>query len=217
MYKTRMFIIFIFSIFVFGKVNAFINDLPLLGKIIYLDAGHGGKDPGAYYKDIYEDDINLSITLKLKEKLESLGATIYLTRNGDYDLSTPNVYLRKKSDLGNRANMINSSNADIYLSLHLNSSSNSSWNGAQVFYDDINDKNKNIAKMFQNYFNKYLNSNREAKEIKNLYMYKRVIVPGVLLELGFISNKNERYLLTSNEYQKKIINVLSDCLIEILL
>ena len=159
----------------------------------------------------YEEDINLSITLKLRDKLESLGATVYLTRDDDYDLSNPNAYLRKRSDLGNRASMINLSNVDMYLSLHLNSSSNSSWKGAQAFYDDINEKNKNIAESFQKYFNKYLNSDRSIKEISNLYMYKKITKPGLLLELGFISNPNERYLLNQEDYQEKIVDVLSNC------
>lgn len=174
MYKLKMFIIFIILVCVIDKVNAFINDVPLLGKVIYLDPGHGGIDPGAYYKDIYEEDINLSISLKLKEKLESNGAIVYITRDGDYDLSSKNVSLRKRSDLANRAKLINESDADVYLSIHLNSSLNSSWKGAQVFYDDINKDNETIAKIFQEEFNKKLNSNRKIKEISDLYMYKNI-------------------------------------------
>ena len=202
-------------ILVFDKANAFMKEAPLVGKTIYLDAGHGGKDPGAYYKDIYEEDINLGIVLKLRDKLESLGAIVYLTRDSDYDLSNPNASLRKRSDLSNRAKMINSSDADIYLSIHLNSSSNTSWKGAQVFYDDINKNNEKLADIFQKNFNKYLNSNRNFQEISTLYMYKRITKPGLLLELGFISNPNERYLLNQDDYQNKIVNVLSDSLLEV--
>lgn len=216
MYKFKMFALFIILICIFGKTNAYIKETPLIGRIIFLDPGHGGKDPGAYYKDIYEEDINLKISLKLKNVLEKMGAIVYITRNADYDLSVPGAYLRKKSDLTNRTKMINSSNAEIYLSIHLNSSTNTSWNGAQVFYDDINSKNQKIAKTFQKYFNKELNSSREEKEISNLYMYKNINIPGVLLELGFISNSNERYLLTQEKYQEKIISTLTNAIIEIL-
>lgn len=215
MYRLKMFLLFIMLILVFDKANAFMKEAPLVGKTIYLDAGHGGKDPGAYYKDIYEEDINLSIVLKLRDKLESMGAIVYLTRDSDYDLSNPNASLRKRSDLSNRAKMINSSDADIYLSIHLNSSSNTSWKGAQVFYDDINKNNENLANIFQKNFNKYLNSNRKIQEISTLYMYKRITKPGLLLELGFISNPNERYLLNRDDYQNKIVNVLSDSLLEV--
>ena len=215
MYRLKMFLLFIMLILVFDKANAFMKEAPLVGKTIYLDAGHGGKDPGAYYKDIYEEDINLSIVLKLRDKLESLGAIVYLTRDSDYDLSNLNAILRKRSDLSNRAKMINSSDADIYLSIHLNSSSNTSWKGAQVFYDDINKNNEKLADIFQKSFNKYLNSNRKIQEISTLYMYKRITKPGLLLELGFISNPNERYLLNREDYQNKIVNVLSDSLLEV--
>lgn len=215
MYRLKMFLLFIMLILVFDKASAFIREAPLVGKIIYLDAGHGGKDPGAYYKEIYEEEINLSIVLKLRDKLEDLGAIVYLTREDDYDLSSPNASLRKRSDLANRANMINSSDADMYLSIHLNSSSNTSWKGAQVFYDDINDNNRKLANIFQKNFNKYLNSNRNIQEISTLYMYKRITKPGLLLELGFISNPNDRYLLNQDDYQNKIVNILTDSLLEV--
>ena len=147
-------------------VNAYINEAPLVGKVVYLDAGHGGVDPGAYYKDIYEEDINLSITLKLRDYLLTKGCTVYLTRDGDYDLSNPKARLRKRSDLSNRASLIDKSNADLYLSIHLNSSTSTAWKGAQVFYDDINKNNKDFALIFQKNFNSNLGSKREEKEIK---------------------------------------------------
>lgn len=216
MYKIKMLLIFLFLVSIIGTTNAQINEFPLLGKVIYLDAGHGGKDPGAYYKDIYEKDINLEITQKLKINLEKLGAIVYTTRNDDYDLSSPNVSLRKRSDLSNRAKMINLSNADIYLSIHLNSSTNTSWKGAQVFYDNVNPKNKKIAEIFQKKFNKELKSTRTIKEITELYMYKNTRIPGVLLELGFISNPYDRNLLINDSYQNKIVNIISSGLIDIL-
>lgn len=216
MYKIKMIILFLICVLLFGQVNAYVAEYPLIGKIVYLDAGHGGVDPGAFYENVYEKDINLEITLKLRDNLEKLGATVYLTRNDDYDLSDPNANLRKRSDLGNRAKMINDSNANLYLSIHLNSMANTKWSGAQVFYDDINEKNIDIANKFQKYFNKYLNSDRKVSEINNLYMYKNINIPGVLLELGFISNSNDRKNLLNDKYKKHIVEVISNCLIDIL-
>ena len=214
MYKYKILIIFLFLLFVFGKVNA--NTKGLEGKKIYLDAGHGGKDPGAYYKDIYEEDINLKIVLKLKDKIESMGGIVYLTRDDDYDLSNLNAKLRKRSDLANRAKMINDSDADIYLSIHLNSSVHTSWKGAQVFYDDINKENEQNAEIFKKQFNKRLNRDKKIKEISNLYMYKNIKKKGLLLELGFISNPIERNKLLNEKYQDKIVNTIIESLIEIL-
>lgn len=216
MYKIKMIILFLICVLLFGQVNAYVAEYPLIGKIVYLDAGHGGVDPGAFYENVYEKDINLEITLKLRDNLEKLGATVYLTRNDDYDLSNPNANLRKRSDLGNRAKMINDSNANLYLSIHLNSMANTKWSGAQVFYDDINEKNIDIANKFQKYFNKYLNSDRKVSEINNLYMYKNINIPGVLLELGFISNSNDRKNLLNDKYKNHIVKVISNCLIDIL-
>ena len=196
----------------FSFVNAGENNLTLLGKVIYIDPGHGGKDPGAIFKDIYESNINLEISLILRDTLEKKGAIVLLTREGDYDLSVDNAINRKRSDLSRRANVINRSNCDIYLSIHLNSISSSTWSGIQVFYDDVNKKNEYIANLFQTYFKSKLNTKREYKELTDRYMYKRINVPGVLIEVGFLSNANDRFLLQKKDYQYKFSNIVSDAL-----
>ena len=172
----------------------------LAGKIIYIDPGHGGRDPGANYKDIKESDINLSICLILREKLEMEGATVYLTREGDYDLSSIYTSRHKKSDLSNRINLINKSNADMYISIHLNATPSSKWHGAQVFYDDVNKENKKIAEVISN----KLNTDRNISEIKGMYLNKNLKVPGVLIEAGFISNASDRKKLLDKNYQIKL-------------
>lgn len=186
----------------------------LLGKVIYLDAGHGGPDPGTIYKNIYEKDINLSIVKKLQEILEKDGAIVYLTRYGDYDLSKNYTGSRKKSDLNNRAKIINNSKADIYISIHLNSISSSTWSGAQVFYDDVNDKNKGLAILMQKQLKKDLKTNREVKEINNMLMNRKITIPGVLIEAGFLSNPNDRYKLQKDEYQYKVAESIKTGIIE---
>lgn len=136
--------------------------------------------------------------MTLKSELEKEGAIVYLTRYGDYDLAST-TYHRKKSDLGNRARMINASDCDLYLSIHLNSSLNNTWNGAQVFYDDINSKNKYLAQALQNEL-----GNKKIVLSNDYYMYSRINKVGVLLELGFISNYNDRTNLQNKEYQIEI-------------
>ena len=180
------------------------NNMRLLGKVIYLDAGHGGPDPGTIYKSIYEKDINLSIVKKLQTILEEEGAIVYLTRYGDYDLSKNYTASRKKSDLNNRARIINESGADIYISIHLNSISSSSWSGAQVFYDDVNEKNYNLALLMQKQLKQDLKTNRKVKQISTMLMNRKITIPGVLIEVGFLSNPNDRYKLQKSEYQYKI-------------
>lgn len=215
--KHLLILIFIFVFCVFYKVDAKITEyeLPLLGKLIYIDPGHGGRDPGAIYKDIYEAPINLEISKTLAERLEKKGAIVYMTRTGDYDISNKNSWNKKHSDLQNRVNLIENANADLYLSIHLNADSSNKWKGAQVFYDDVNDKNKILAEKLQESFKNNLKSNRKIKEISTYYMYRRIkSVPGVLVEVGFLTNQNERYLLRQKSYQNKVSDAIIDGVIK---
>lgn len=191
----------------FLKIDGY--ELPLLGKIIYLDAGHGGVDVGANYKNIYEKDINLSIVKILASKLENMGATVYLTRYGDYDLSNVGVRYRKRSDLYNRAKVINNSAADIYISIHLNSTTSSVWSGAQVFYDDVNNDNIILA----NFLKESIGTKREVVEISDMYFNRLVKIPGVLVEVGFLSNSYDRNNLINLDYQEKISDKIIDGII----
>src|SRR5574344_389243 len=202
-YKLIMIIILFSSMLFVGFID---NSFPLVQKTIYLDAGHGGVDKGASYDGIGESTINLSIVYKLKKLLEKNGAIVYLTRSGDYDLSLPNTSYRKRSDLKERSILINNSNADMYISIHLNAYTDFSWNGAQVFYDDINENNKYCAEVIQNSLKKSLGTTREAKLLKDQYMNSRIKLPGILIEAGFLSNSSERQKLKDSIYQDKIVN-----------
>lgn len=206
--KKNIFILFSFFIgvlvFYSLKVEAV---MPLTGRTIIIDAGHGAEDPGTSYLDIYEKDINLNISLKLEEILGSLGAEVLLTRNGDYDLSSPGVHYRKKSDFDNRIKMINESNADIYLSIHLNYLNDYSYFGPQVFY---NKDNKNLAELIQKKMNEFTKGDRNIKKIpSDTYMYNKLKISGVLIECGFLSNAKERNLLKQEEYQNDLAKSIS--------
>lgn len=190
--------------FNFIKVNSY--SLPLKGKTIYIDPGHGGVDSGAKYRDILEKDINMELSYLLKYSLENKGAKVYMTRYDDYDLSSIGVSRRKKSDLDNRINLINNSDADMYISIHLNSIESSKWNGVQIFYDNINTDNKKLAKLVQSNFD----SNRKISIIKGKYMYSRIKKVGILAELGFLSNSKDREVLLNKNKRVELINKLTD-------
>ena len=207
-YKSIILIIFLKSLFSLSQVHAKTNDLTLLGKIIYLDPGHGGIDSGATSGKYLEKNLNLEITKKLATALGKKGAIVYLTRDGDYDLSDNN-YSRKRSDLSNRARLINESNCDLYLSIHLNSSTDTSWRGIQVFYNNINSQNKEIATIMTNTIKQITSNIKNLKEDNNYYMYKQITVPGILIELGFISNQDDLYLLKQNQYQEKLAQIIT--------
>lgn len=207
-YKTIVFFFFFIISILYSFFHVKAEELPLFGKVIYLDAGHGGADPGALYRDIKEKDINLEICKRLMIKLEEKGATVYLTRYGDYDLSVPHAINRKRSDLSRRANIINDSGCDLYLSIHLNAESSGSFSGAQVFYDDVHEDNKRLAEILQKEFQKNTATKRDATLTNSMYMYKRIERVGVLVEVGFLSNANDRYNLKQTWYQNKVSDIM---------
>ena len=212
--KVCVFLILASLLCAVNFVSAQNKTLPLLSKVIYLDPGHGGADSGAYYKNIREADLNLQLSNRIANNLKKEGATVYLTRYDDYDLSVSGATNRKRSDLSRRANIINKSGCDLFISVHLNADTKEQGYGAQVYYDTINKENEKIAKVFQEELKRYLNTNRDYKENSTKYLQRRVNRPGILLEAGFLSNPNERYLLQKKSYQDKIAEVVKKSIIK---
>ena len=197
-----VFVLFVFLV----NVTYAKNYNPLKEKTIIIDPGHGGPDPGTIYKDILEKNVNLSISKELKKELSKYGVNVIMTRDGDYDLSSPGAIYRKKSDFDNRLTLINIEKADLYLSIHLNYLNDSSYYGPQVFY--LND-DKDLAIITQKELNKISDSNRNVKLIPNdTYMYKRINISGLLIECGFLSNSYDRNRLVDNKYQSKIVEAI---------
>ena len=205
--KKIVFVILLCFILFISNVHA---TLPLIGKQIIIDVGHGGKDMGTSYNSILEKDINLKISEKLRNELIKKGASVMLIRENDYDLSSPNAKRRKKSDFDNRIKLINESNSDLYLSIHINNLSDSKYSGAQVFY--LND-NKKLAEITQSNLNTIAYP-RSIKKMPDVYMYDKLKIKGILIECGFISNSNERNKLQSNEYQLLLANTITKSIIE---
>lgn len=212
-YKIKILIMFITFMCTISYINAN-NTFPLIGKTIYIDSGHGGMDKGATYKNISESEINLQISKYLKEKLEKQGAIVYMTRTENNDLSNINSNNKKRSDLSQRARIINESNADMYISIHLNSDPSPTWSGIQTFYTEKNKENKKIAKIMQEQFKEQLDTKRNEQQIKNMYLYDKLNIKGVLIEAGFLSNPNDRYLLKNKEYQEKLATLITTSIIK---
>lgn len=103
---------------------------------VVLDAGHGGKDGGASSASgVIEKEIVLSITKKVEDYLKLHGINVILTRDGDYDLASEGAKKRKVEDLSKRVQIMNEQENGIVVSIHANAINNSSWSGAQTFYD----------------------------------------------------------------------------------
>ncbi len=172
--------------------------------VVYLDPGHGGRDAGANNGTLLEKEIALNISFKIKDKLENLGIKTYITREGDYDLSSGGTN-KKREDLNKRVKLINQSDANLVVSIHLNAIESSRWRGAQCFYTE---DNKNLATIMQKNMRELLDTNRKAKEIDNIFILDNIKVPGLLIEVGFLSNEEEARLLGSDSYQELIANTI---------
>lgn len=216
-YKTLIFIFFLITILFMQKANAHLmnTDLPLFQKVIYVDPGHGGRDPGTSYGKLLEKDLNLEIALMLQEELSKKGAIVFLTRENDTDYSTKWDKRKKRGDLSRRIQMIEKEKSDLYLSIHINWYTDSYWKGAEVLYSNINPNNKRLGESIMKYFNEKLNSTRHLTTT-DLYMYNSTKVPGVLIECGFISNASERTLLQQKDYQKKLSKLITQGVIDYL-
>ncbi len=182
-------------------------NLPLSGKVIILDPGHGGPDGGATGGDVLEKDIALSISKMVRDYLQEQGALVIMTREQDKDLAgdVQGYRARKREDLFQRVQLINESQADLFLSIHLNAFPSSKSSGAQTFYTLRYKENKEIAKFIQAEFIDNLeNTKRSAKAIDNVYVMKYAKKPGALVEVGFLSNVEERNQLMNTAYQNKL-------------
>lgn len=206
-------IIIILLLLVISSVNtATAQKLPLTGKVITIDPGHGGRDPGTIYQNILEKNLNLEISLKLEKELLKQGATVYMIRRTDIDLSSIYDSNKKRGDLYRRLLLIKEHKSDLYISVHINWYENSRYKGAEVLYNSINKNNKILAEEIMDQFKGVLNSDRNI-HTTDLYLYKNTTIPGVLVECGYLSNYQERKLLVDEEYQKNIAKALTNGII----
>ncbi|MNI02498.1 Germination-specific N-acetylmuramoyl-L-alanine amidase precursor [compost metagenome] len=184
--------------------------LPLSGKTIALDAGHGGPDGGAASKEgLVEKGINLAITLYLRDYLQQAGAIVVMTREEDKDLAnegTKGYSRRKTEDLLNRAEFVSKNKSNLFISVHLNSIPSAKWRGAQTFYYPNHPDNAILASLIQGEIKRNLeNTDRVAKPAdKTVYLLQTLKIPSALVEVGFLSNPEEAALLSNEIYQKKI-------------
>ena len=177
-------------------------------RVIVLDPGHGGLDNGASVAGVDEDTLNLKISFALKEELESRGATVYMTRTDDQDMTKRNYNYSKQDDMYLRALQVDAYQPDLFLSIHLNSSTSSAW-GSQVFYYKKSEDGKRLANCIHDQM-KILTGTRKNVSSSSFYILRATQSLGVLIECGFLSNANERGQLKSRSYHKKLATVISD-------
>lgn len=164
--------------------------------VVFIDAGHGGNDGGCFVGDIVEKNINLSIAELVQGKLEELDYEVIMSRSTD-------TYVAKED----RVRCANDRNADIYVSIHQNFSDEKSVNGMEVWYDgtDMQRDSKRLALLVSQQTARSTGAvEREVRGDADFHVTGSTQMPACLIETGFLSNKEERAKLTSQEYQEKI-------------
>lgn len=175
-------------------------------KVIVIDVGHGGTDPGKVSSNgIEEKDVNLQIALYLKDYLIAQDYTVYMTRETDCGLYDKNVSKKKVSDLNNRIQFFKDKNASYVVSIHQNSYPDTTPHGAQTFYFTGSTEGKAFAETVQDSLLAFDDTNtRQAKNSSTYYLLKNSHVPSIIIECGFLSNPEETMKLTDPNYQKEL-------------
>ncbi len=168
-------------------------------KIVVIDAGHGGHDPGAQYEDYNESDLNLKMLLYLKEYLDKSGIKAYYSRETDVFYS-----------LYDRAAIAENVDADMFISIHHNASTNKETNGTYVYYSELDTysslnglTSEILAQYMQDALVNTLNTTDWGIKAANFVVVRDSKAPAVLLEIGFMSNHDELSRLVKNSFSKK--------------
>ena len=187
-------------------------------KVVVLDAGHGGEDPGkvSSYSDLKEKDLNLKIAFKVKELLEKENYKVIMTREDDklvYTEGTTNIYEKRKQDLTQRKKIMDESAAGIVVSIHLNGFPEAKYYGAQTFYPPNSDKSLKLANSLQKSLRELVDpeNKREPQEKKDpIVILRELVTPTTIVECGFLSNAEEEKKLGTDEYQAKLAGAIVD-------
>lgn len=195
------------------EVNSIENDMLLASNIsitnksivkkqtvVVIDAGHGGYDIGAIGgKKTKEKNVTIPIALKIGSILESKGIKVLYTRKSDNVAWPKNI----KADLKARTEISNKANADLFISIHANSSIFRSAKGMETYYAPQNSKAKSLAGSIQDQLVKNIKLSNRGIKSDNYYVFKNTRATSVLVELAFITNSQEERILNNSSYQNK--------------
>ena len=187
--------------------------------VIVVDCGHGGADPGKVgINDALEKDINLAIGLKLKKMLEENGIKVIMTRETDMGLYSEDSDSKKTQDMKRRCALIDESMPVFTVSIHQNSYHEEYVRGAQVFYYSHSEEGKKLADVLQQQLIKGLDpkNTRQPKANDSYYLLVNTKSPTVIVECGFLSNREEADLLTQDGYQEQAAKAVCEGIMEYL-
>ncbi len=176
---------------------------------ILIDPGHGAEDGGAVSDSgLVEKDINLDISLMLRDQLETAGFSVEMTRERDEMAGSGDTLSEKRrNDFANRLLMYNESGVDAVVSIHQNKFSSPAEHGAQVFYSPNGESSEALARSVRRSITSLLQPDNERAITmagSNIYLLNNCENPCILVECGFLSNEEEAQLLSSEEYRKEM-------------
>ncbi len=208
----KLFTFILFTFFINITNNTTINDIVSDKITIVLDAGHDSVwDKGTSVNNIYEGDINLSYTLKLKEFLE-VDYNVILTRCDENYLGNSSKFV-KKDDLNERIKIIEKSNCDLFISIHQNFYPLKFVKGCEIHYNMNNYQNKIISDFILSYLKYTLhNTTRNIKENNDNYILSQISVPACLIECGYMSNEEELCNLLDENYEYKFVKTIKQAI-----
>ena len=184
---------------------------------VIADAGHGLPDGGTVGSSgTIEQEINLAVTQKLCEVLEGKGIRVTMTRTGENclceDQEGKTLRQIKKEDMNNRLDIIKKSNADLFISIHMNYFNSRSVDGLRLFYSANHPEIKRLAENIQSRMSEVTGAKMYAVKTadKNLFLMKNPPVPAILIECGFLSNIEEEKKLNDGDYQSRIAWAIAD-------
>lgn len=174
--------------------------------VVLIDPGHGGVDPGKVGAgDIYEKDINLEISKKLKTTLEQNDFCVYMTREEDKGLYDESAERKKAQDMKRRVAMIEECAPDVTVSIHQNSFPDASVRGAQTFYYATSEDGKQLAETIQDTLSELADTTKRlAKANMDYYLLKKTSGPIAIVECGFLTNGDELIKLCDETYQEQL-------------
>lgn len=172
----------------------------LNGKVIVVDPGHGGTNPGAVGNNTREADNNLAVGLKLRDKLVQAGAKVVMTRTTDRNVAAVGSSLGQ--ELQARVDIAVKNNADMFISIHSNSNPDSSIAGAMTFYPSS--KSQQLALEVQSALVSATGSVDKGISPATFYVLRNTPMPSILVEMGFVTNAQEAQQLQSDQYRNKI-------------
>ncbi len=209
--KKKFVIIFLIClVLTIGSCTAYFTvkatNSPATSYTIVIDPGHGGVDPGSVGRktETTESELNLKISLKLYDFLKSSGFNVVLTRSNADGLYGTYSAGYKKRDMTARKEIILNSNADLVISVHMNSFTKSTYRGAQVFYNTNNQESQIIANYVQQQFANDLPQSDKGTSLGDYFILKCTNIPTILCECGYLSNPEDEALLITEEYQQKV-------------